>query len=163
KLQEKLRDFADLLHWMAYGVGYREVLTEDRLNEGILRHLMADLPYGIDAAALPQAGELNASEVAEITARRGKARPDLAEPALAPNAVGVALSGGGIRSATFSLGAIQVLAERALFKDIDFLSTVSGGGYTGSFLTALLTGGPGGAGFDDFYREKIGDPYGPDP
>jgi Patatin-like phospholipase len=46
------------------------------------------------------------------------------------------LSGGGIRSATFSLGAIQGLAERGLLSRFDYLSTVSGGGYIGSWLTA---------------------------
>jgi patatin-like phospholipase len=46
------------------------------------------------------------------------------------------LSGGGIRSATFALGAIQGLAERGLLPDFDYLSTVSGGGYIGGWLTA---------------------------
>jgi hypothetical protein len=46
------------------------------------------------------------------------------------------LSGGGIRSATFSLGVIQGLAERGLLPRFDYLSTVSGGGYIGSWLTA---------------------------
>lgn len=48
--------------------------------------------------------------------------------------VGVALSGGGIRSATFCLGLFQALARQKLIRRIDFLSTVSGGGYFGSFL-----------------------------
>lgn len=46
------------------------------------------------------------------------------------------ISGGGIRSATFSLGAIQALAERGLLDQFDYLSTVSGGGYIGGWLTA---------------------------
>ena len=46
------------------------------------------------------------------------------------------ISGGGIRSATFALGAIQGLAERGLLNRFDYLSTVSGGGYIGSWLTA---------------------------
>ena len=54
------------------------------------------------------------------------------------NAVGLGLSGSGIRSATFCLGVIQVLADRNLLKDVDYLSTVSGGGYAGSFLTRRL-------------------------
>lgn len=52
--------------------------------------------------------------------------------------VGLALSGGGIRSATFNLGVIQGLAKRGILKHIDYLSTVSGGGYIGSCLSALL-------------------------
>jgi hypothetical protein len=52
--------------------------------------------------------------------------------------VGLALSGGGIRSATFSLGVLQGLAERGLLKHVDYMSTVSGGGYIGSCLSSLL-------------------------
>ena len=59
-------------------------------------------------------------------------------PRIAATRWGLRLSGGGIRSATFCLGVTQVLAARGLLKDVDFLSTVSGGGYTGSFLTARL-------------------------
>ncbi len=46
------------------------------------------------------------------------------------------ISGGGIRSATFALGAIQGLAEQGLLGGFDYLSTVSGGGYIGGWLTA---------------------------
>lgn len=46
------------------------------------------------------------------------------------------ISGGGIRSATFALGAIQGLAEKGILGSFDYLSTVSGGGYIGSWLTA---------------------------
>ncbi len=46
------------------------------------------------------------------------------------------ISGGGIRSATFALGAIQGLAARGLLTTFDYVSTVSGGGYIGGFLTA---------------------------
>ncbi len=49
--------------------------------------------------------------------------------------VGLALSGGGIRSATFSIGVMQALAAHGLMKHIDILSTVSGGGYAGSALS----------------------------
>lgn len=52
--------------------------------------------------------------------------------------VGLAFSGGGIRSATFNLGVIQALAAQRLLGKFDYLSTVSGGGYIGSWLTALV-------------------------
>jgi hypothetical protein len=48
------------------------------------------------------------------------------------------LSGGGIRSAAFALGVIQGLAKKGVLKQFDYLSTVSGGGYAGSFLTAWI-------------------------
>src|ERR1700726_688773 len=46
------------------------------------------------------------------------------------------ISGGGIRSATFALGAIQAFAEKGILADFDYLSTVSGGGYIGGWLSA---------------------------
>ena len=49
------------------------------------------------------------------------------------------LSGGGIRSATFALGVIQGLARFGLLGQFHYLSTVSGGGYIGSWLTAWRT------------------------
>jgi len=48
---------------------------------------------------------------------------------------GLAFSGGGIRSATFNLGVLQGLQELDLLRQVDFLSTVSGGGYIGAWLT----------------------------
>ena len=59
-----------------------------------------------------------------------------------PNQVGFALSGGGIRSATFCLGIFQALAKQKLLSKIDYLSTVSGGGYFGSFYGRLFTRAP---------------------
>ena len=50
---------------------------------------------------------------------------------------GLAFSGGGIRSATFNLGILQALAQKKLLHKFDYLSTVSGGGYIGSWLAGL--------------------------
>jgi hypothetical protein len=44
------------------------------------------------------------------------------------------LSGGGIRSASFALGVLQSLARHGLLTQFHYLSTVSGGGYIGSWL-----------------------------
>ncbi|MGH1588495.1 hypothetical protein ACRBEV_09170 [Methylobacterium phyllosphaerae] len=44
------------------------------------------------------------------------------------------LSGGGIRSATFCLGAVQALATRRMLGEFHYLSTVSGGGFAGGWL-----------------------------
>jgi hypothetical protein len=54
------------------------------------------------------------------------------------NCTGVALSGGGIRSATFCLGVFQGLASLKMLRSIDFISSVSGGGYFGSFYTRFF-------------------------
>ena len=51
---------------------------------------------------------------------------------------GLAFSGGGIRSATFNLGLAQALAHLGVLKEVDYLSTVSGGGYVGGFWMAWL-------------------------
>lgn len=47
-------------------------------------------------------------------------------------------SGGGIRSATFGLGLVQGLARHRLLGQFDYLSTVSGGGYLGGWLTGWI-------------------------
>lgn len=52
--------------------------------------------------------------------------------------VGLVLSGGGVRSATFNLGLLQSLAKNNVLQYCDYLSTVSGGGYIGSCLSSLL-------------------------
>lgn len=44
------------------------------------------------------------------------------------------LSGGGIRSASFALGVLQALSRAGLLTRFHYLSTVSGGGYTGALL-----------------------------
>jgi len=66
--------------------------------------------------------------------RRRRACGDL--DADAPT-VGLALSGGGIRSATFNLGILQALSRAGLLTRVDYLSSVSGGGYIASCLSWL--------------------------
>src|SRR5215472_2154504 len=63
--------------------------------------------------------------------------------AAAKDQAALCLSGGGIRSAAFSLGVIQALARNGLLARFQYLSTVSGGGYAGAWLSAVIhdTGG----------------------
>jgi len=77
--------------------------------------------------------------------RNADAGPAVAEPVAKGSStnkgndfIGLALSGGGIRSATFCLGVCQHLAESRLLRRFDFLSTVSGGGFFGGFLGAWV-------------------------
>ena len=49
-----------------------------------------------------------------------------------------------IRSGTFALGVIQSLAGRGMLEQFDYLSTVSGGGYIGGWLTAWIHRHPNG-------------------
>jgi len=93
----------------------------------------------------------------------------------AMNHAALCCSGGGIRSATFCLGVIQCLAahrvgdflpaddakrdaEHSLLGRFQFLSTVSGGGYVGSWLSSWLKR-------DEFHKvieNLTGRPGGPD-
>ncbi len=57
-----------------------------------------------------------------------------------PRLFGLAFSGGGIRSAVFCLGIMQKLAVEGVLSRVDYLSTVSGGGYIGSALAWWLHG-----------------------
>lgn len=79
-----------------------------------------------------------AAEYPEIHERRfvaGNVEPGQGRPR---NLAGIALSGGGIRSATFNLGMLQALYKRGLLQQFDYLSTVSGGGYCGGWWSAWL-------------------------
>src|SRR5262249_33479369 len=55
---------------------------------------------------------------------------------------GICISGGGIRSGTFGLGILQGLSEKGLLSKADYISTVSGGGYIGSWLQGLADRNP---------------------
>jgi hypothetical protein len=78
----------------------------------------------------------------------GKEKTDSSgDPIIIPkedsNLTGLALSGGGVRSAAFCLGALQALNEADVLSRVDYLSTVSGGGYIGCSLSAALESGRG--------------------
>ena len=73
-----------------------------------------------------------------LAAETEKLRTERAGTATSEALIGLAFSGGGIRSATFNLGILQGLAKRGLLKHIDYLSTVSGGGYIGSWYMSFL-------------------------
>jgi hypothetical protein len=90
---------------------------------------------------------------AEYAALHGKLPPDYpasSDPGVRLKAIWAAvhelpekraalcISGGGIRSATFALGILQGLARFGLLEKFHYLSTVSGGGYIGSWLSAWI-------------------------
>lgn len=112
---------------------------------GIAQPALAPAPAAAPALAA-SAAVLDNQAVEELVDRRRRIRlwwsgdkpwNDPVHPRLP---VGLALSGGGIRSATFSLGMLQGLAkcERDPLSRIDILSTVSGGGYAGAFFRSLF-------------------------
>ncbi|MGZ3291519.1 MAG: patatin-like phospholipase family protein, partial [Xanthobacteraceae bacterium] len=102
------------------------------------------------AAGDGSAGPKSQEHAAAISPPRSKSVTDVrndpqsgSEPILRPtaesNVIGLALSGGGVRSASFCLGALQALDKADVLKNIDYLSTVSGGGYIGTSLSAAMT------------------------
>ena len=54
------------------------------------------------------------------------------------NWFGIAMSGGGIRSATINLGFLKTLNKFGILQRADYLSTVSGGGYTHAYVQATI-------------------------
>lgn len=85
-----------------------------------------------------------ADELVAIAKRRSHLRNEPAAAIAAPgpdevlDVTGLALSGGGVRSAAVGLGVLQALNDHNLLGRIDYLSTVSGGGYIGCSLTAAM-------------------------
>lgn len=152
EVQEKLREFASELHEMAYGKSHKDALTPPVMSDADMQALFEPLAFGFTAPESSRVTAADAKRIADEEAVAVHARrkwvvqhPETkpaAVKAYAPtegqDAVGLALSGGGIRSATFSLGVVQVLAAKGFLREVDFLSTVSGGGYTGCFLTQRL-------------------------
>jgi len=79
---------------------------------------------------------------ADITLEEEERQRDgtrILRPTLQSNLIGLSLSGGGIRSAAFCLGVLQALDARGLIGKIDYLSSVSGGGYIGISMTAAMS------------------------
>ena len=79
-------------------------------------------------------------KIREIRGLR-KHKPDA--PITSDDKIGLACSGGGIRTATLNLGIMEVLREKGILEKVDYLSTVSGGGFVGSWLTASELRNPG--------------------
>lgn len=92
----------------------------------------------------PGTQKLLAAERSYIIKRRKKFREldeqKISNEGVPRDLIGLALSGGGIRSATFSLGVMQALSRSGFLNKVDYLSTVSGGGYIGSAVTWFTSG-----------------------
>lgn len=92
-------------------------------------------------ARITEQGRTNRPAIAledEDVARDGT---PIKRPTSASEVVGLALSGGGIRSSAFCLGVLQALDYHNVIDRIDYLSTVSGGGYIGTSMTAAMSDG----------------------
>jgi Patatin-like phospholipase len=102
-----------------------------------------------------------ASRAPLLAAQEGDKRGDgepIMRPTLSSGLAGLALSGGGIRSASFCLGALQALDKTGVLKKIDYLSTVSGGGYIGTSLSVAMSRSKGAFPFTSSLTQD--EPYG---
>jgi hypothetical protein len=119
--------------------------VEDALNprqQEVIAVAATSMVSSADAAYPPQLEEIEARLLEQRRAKLSQKEPAESPPGprkLPKDAIGFGLSGGGIRSAIFSLGLLQALARARVLREIDFLSTVSGGGYIGAFLGRLFT------------------------
>jgi hypothetical protein len=117
---------------MADPVAFSKVLERERDQLEARRRkleILSDAPAtaGIRASKPHHDGPLRDPDLGSRTVDAHRFRP-----------FGVCLSGGGIRSATFNLGILQGLTQRGLLPFIDYLSTVSGGGYIGTWLHGVI-------------------------
>jgi hypothetical protein len=136
-LQTALRKFTSLLAALAQDVSAPPALNP-AAPPALPPEIAARVSFGIREGTLSpeDMANINASERTEVLLRRAAAgTPNRQDD---QDAVGLALSGGGIRSATFALGVIQTLARKGILQQVDFLSTVSGGGYLGCFISSFL-------------------------
>ena len=105
-----------VLDWKAvYSAELREISRIRRLR------------VGAPPAATPSPGAPPAADTPP------RPTPEEVASGLSEDLFGLAFSGGGIRSATFNLGILEGLRDSDLLRRVDYLSTVSGGGYIGAW------------------------------
>jgi hypothetical protein len=115
QLAQDLESWPGLQAQLAWHIGYTPShwLLENELEQVHARRLGQDI-YGIEPTG------------------------DTYSRAAQSGLMGISVSGGGIRSATFNLGVLQGLAELKLLRCFDYLSSVSGGGYIHQWLAAWV-------------------------
>ncbi len=114
--------------------GVNRVLPLSEVLREEYRELRPDLAARLDAAAPPPPPNADDLEVGQDEERLRKLYGVL--HADRDGLAALCFSGGGIRSATFNLGVLQGLASLGLLNKFHYLSTVSGGGYIGSWLSS---------------------------
>lgn len=134
----------------------------DGRSDGLMSfHLMAsnevelsssDTVFGQELAAVRSRRNANfppdnTKAVTEASGPVPGSADDGSLPSTAHDLAGIALSGGGIRSSAFGMGALQALSRTPRAKSgkagclsqFDYISTVSGGGYTGAALAVAVS------------------------
>ncbi len=146
ELRERLLDFEREFRHLANGSGRFDLPKPNIPSRSKTANLGESFTPGIGKQIRFKSRldneSINAEEHKFVSQRRRTLFPDQAHSAKLTDAVGLAFSGGGIRSATVCLGVVQVLARRRLLAQVDYLSTVSGGGYLGTFLTSFFNSFP---------------------
>jgi hypothetical protein len=112
------------------------------LGKGLITKVSEFAPIRQDQPGLARVDDLSTAECATLLQRRQMWKGQQTPCKTLVDSAGLALSGGGIRSATFCLGVVQTLVRQGLLPQFDYLSTVSGGGYFGSFLSCALGTNP---------------------
>ncbi|PZV38287.1 patatin-like phospholipase family protein [Mesorhizobium kowhaii] len=136
---------AETLPISFYDVMIAEASVVSRRRELIAARRAADKKGGKRPPNAPSVAASRAARVHVVTSgtadERGDPYPRIeAERDL----TGLACSGGGVRSAAFCMGVLQALEsiteedQPKVFDNVDYLSTVSGGGYIGTSLVAGL-------------------------
>jgi hypothetical protein len=111
---------------------------EVRMSKEVFLVELAEIAKSRRTRGVAVADDWSAHAEAGATAPAAAGGAAVWKPPVDLNLVGLALSGGGIRSSTFGLGLLQSLGKNRTLRHVDYLSTVSGGGYIGSFWSCLL-------------------------
>src|ERR1700733_7279103 len=120
-------------------------LTEDRVRRSFEAgpaargRRAAEPAVGVDGPRFTFYATL-AEEYHEILKRRERRQSRHAQAfdasGVPVDLTGLALSRGGVRSAAFCLGVLQAINTSGAIGEIDYLSSVSGGGFIGGAVTA---------------------------
>lgn len=152
----------------------QDLISNPALTWDLARKYQVPLPF-----AMVHAAELQQINSTREKTGRGQASPTGASAsvpvlpdgapirkALRADLVGLAFSGGGIRSATFNLGVLQSLAKMNVLRYCDYLSTVSGGGYIAAWFSAWALREQETAGIASIHKEmrqRLSPSRNPDP
>lgn len=122
--------------------GRQPHLTEKSVvsHKGQRYHVLNNINTPGENAMNPasQQGRLQTASFEEVLHAEIHGMVHLRDDLNAHNLIGLAFSGGGIRSATLNLGILQGFAKKGILSHFDYLSTVSGGGYIGAWFSSLV-------------------------
>lgn len=135
---------------------YASLRRADAFDPDEVFNVNREIFDGLFPEEMRNAGDFRYAEIVREIHKRAKEQGQLR--------TALAFSGGGIRSATYALGVLQGLARQHILEKFDFLSTISGGGYIGGWLSSWARRDPWGIrGVSALLTAKPGDPLDPEP